>query len=439
MATENISVPPFDPANFVRGIDNPYLPLTPGVTYFSESPDGAENDAFKVTHKTKTILGVTCIVVEHTAYEDGEIVEIALDYFAQDKDGNVWYFGEFVRNFVDGKVVNNDGTWLSGVDGAAPGIFMLANPQVGDEYDQENAPGIAEDHAKIVDLDAPVNVPYGASGPALKTEETTPLEPDLLENKFYVQGIGQVVDTNPETGELLRLVKIRFDGTNRNDKLTGNIGKDELFGFFGDDELNGAAGADTIYGGNGKDLLNGGSDNLADLLYGENGNDKIHVGRADQAFGGNGDDLFLLGNVRQFGSIDGGEQNNDSLRWSRGDILQFDGTLNLTAPGISERIHDIETLSMKDGQGNDRLVLNAQDVLNLGDGEYNPWLPKGDQFGEGNAVRIDGDAGDTLRLAGGWQAIEPSNEPEGYEVFACKVAGGNVYALVQEDVSASLA
>ena len=239
---------------------------------------------------------------------------------------------------------------------------------------------------------------------------------------------------------LEQLVKIKVDGTVRGDSLFGYAGGDEMNGNAGNDSLDGRAGADTIHGGSGKDLLNGGNDKAADLLYGDNGNDEIQVSTADLAFGGTGNDLFLLTDNKQFGSIDGGGQTNDNLRWSRGDILQFDGKLDLTAAGISERIHDIETLSMKDGQGNDRLVLNAQDVLSLGDGEFNPFILKADTFGEGSAVRIDGDAGDRVKLTGGnWQEIEPSNAPSGYDVFACAVAGGNVYVLVQEDITAAMA
>jgi hemolysin type calcium-binding protein len=314
----------FDSADFVRVIDNPYFPLTPGTTYFSRTPDGAENDAFRVTHQTIQILGVTCTVVKHTAYEDGEIVEIARDYFAQDKDGNVWYFGEFVRNFVDGKVANNDGTWQAGVDGAMPGIFMEASPEVGDEYDQEVAPGVAEDHAKVVDLDAAVTVPYGAFGAALETEETTPLEPDLLENKYYVSGIGQVLDENPETGEMLGLVKIRFDGTNRDDTLIGEIGGDELRGFFGNDHLNGRAGADTIRGGAGNDTL-----------IGRAGNDRMTGGAAsDTLIGGAGNDK-LLGYTGD--DILNGRFGNDRLTGHAGlDAFVFNTTLG---------VHNVDTIT----------------------------------------------------------------------------------------------
>jgi RTX calcium-binding nonapeptide repeat (4 copies) len=433
-------VPTFDPNNFAGPIDNPYFTLQPGTTFITKSPDGSQVDTFVVTRQTKVIDGVTCVVVRDTSKVDGELEEKTADYFAQDKDGNVWYMGEDTAEFQDGKVVSTEGTWRAGVDGAEPGIIMLASPKVGDAYNQENAPGVAEDHAEVLKLNATVTVPYGTFHHVLQTLETSPLDPGIQEKKHYVAGVGFLLATDGGSGEALEhLVKIKVDGSVRGDNLFGYAGGDEMNGNGGNDSLDGRAGADTIHGGNGKDLLNGGNDKAADLLYGDSGNDEIQVGRADLAFGGNGNDLFLLADNRHFGSIDGGGQNNDNLRWSRGDVLQFDGKLDLTAAGISERIHDIETLSMKDGQGNDRLVLNAQDVLSLGDGEFNPFFLRADRFGEGSAVRIDGDAGDKVKLTGGnWQEIEPSNAPSGYDVFACAVTGGNVYVLVQEDITAAM-
>jgi len=440
LQAQDTALPAFDPANFVQTIDNPYFTLQPGTTFISKTPDGSEVGTFVVTRETKVIAGVTCVVVRDTVKADGELAEKTADYFAQDKYGNVWYFGEDTAEYENGKIVSTEGTWRAGVDGAEPGIIMLASPQPGDEYNQENATGIAEDHAKVLSLHETVTVPYGTFDNVLQTLETTLLDPALLEKKHYVAGVGFLLATDSVTGEPLEeLVKIKVDGTGHGDTLHGYAGGDEMNGKAGNDDLDGRDGADTIHGGSGKDLLKGGDDKAADHLYGDNGNDKIHVGTADQAFGGNGNDLFLLADNKQFGAIDGGEQNNDNLRWGRGDILQFDGKLDLTACGVSERISDIETLSMKDGRGNDKLVLNAQDVLNLGDGEFNPWLRKCDKFGEGSAVRIDGDAGDQVKLAGGnWSEIDPSNAPKGYDVFTHTVPGGSAYVLVQEDISVAL-
>src|SRR5262245_2010542 len=431
---------PFDPDNFEGPIDNPYFTLQPGTTFISSTPDGSEVDNFVVTRETRVIDGVTCVVVRDTVTVDGELAEKTADYCAQDKNGNVWYFGEDTAEYENGKVVTTEGTWHAGINGATPGIVMLASPVPGVEYDQENAAGVAEDHAKVLSLNTTVTVPYGSFNHVLQTLETSPLDPGLQEKKHYVAGVGFLLTTDANSGESLeQLVKVKVDGTAGANTLFGYLGGDEMNGNGGNDVLDGRDGADTIHGGLGRDLLNGGADKAADILFGDSGNDRIAVGNADQAFGGTGNDLFLLGANRQFGTIDGGEQLTDNLHFTRGDVLQFDGKLDLTAPGISERIHDIETLSMKDGQGNDKLTLNVRDVISLGDGEFNPFLGKGDQFGEGSAVRIDADAGDQVKLAGGgWHEIDPSNAPAGYDVFAHAASGGNVYALVQEDITVAV-
>jgi hypothetical protein len=150
------------PADFVKTVDNPYFTLQPGTTFIYENADSSAANEFVVTRRTKVIQGVTCVVVMDTATEDGEVVEKTFDYFAQDIYGNVWYFGEDTKEFVDGKVVSTEGTWRAGVDGAQPGIIMEASPQIGDEYNQENAPGVAEDRAEVLSLGAPASAPYAA-------------------------------------------------------------------------------------------------------------------------------------------------------------------------------------------------------------------------------------------------------------------------------------
>jgi hypothetical protein len=131
--------PVIDPANFVSGIDNPYFPLAPGTTftYEAKTADGLERDVVSVTHDTKVILDVTCTVVTDQSTVDGVIEEDTIDWYAQDKEGNVWYFGEFTTQFDNGVPVGHAGSWEAGVDGAQPGIVMLANPQPGQSYRQE--------------------------------------------------------------------------------------------------------------------------------------------------------------------------------------------------------------------------------------------------------------------------------------------------------------
>ncbi len=202
--------PKIDPSDFVEAIDNPYLPLTPGTTFHYESQieAGLELDDIEVTNDTREILGVTCTVVHDVARVDGSITEDTTDWFAQDKTGNVWYFGEDTRQFEDGVLVGIDGAWMAGVDGALPGIVMEAHPAVGDVYRQEFAVGEAEDMAQVVALGQPVTVPYGSFSDALETKEFSALEPGTVENKEYVPDIGFVLSVDPDTGERQELVSI---------------------------------------------------------------------------------------------------------------------------------------------------------------------------------------------------------------------------------------
>ena len=138
------------------------------------------------------------------------MAEDTFDWFAQDKDGNVWYFGEDSKEYEDGKVVSTEGSWESGVDGAKPGIVMKANPQVGDAYRQEYYEDEAEDMAEVVSLNEAVSVPQGSFENCLKTKEWTPLEPDIVENKYYAPGVGLVMEVavEGESGKV-ELLEIR--------------------------------------------------------------------------------------------------------------------------------------------------------------------------------------------------------------------------------------
>ncbi len=204
--------PVINPADFVAQIDNQYLPMSPGTTfvYDGESEDGKERIEVEVTHETKEILGVTCIVVRDRVWIDGELVEDTLDWFAQDRDGNVWYFGEDSKEYEGGKVVSTEGSWEAGVDGAKPGIIMKGNPQVGDAYRQEYYEDEAEDMAEVLSLNESVSVPYGSFENCLKTQEWTPLEPDVVENKYYAPGVGVVKEVAVEgESERVELVELR--------------------------------------------------------------------------------------------------------------------------------------------------------------------------------------------------------------------------------------
>jgi len=184
-----------DPANFVAVIDNPWLPMKPGaVLRYTGTKDGKRaKDVTTVTSRTQVVAGVTCIVVDDKLWLNGKLEETTLDYYVQDVAGNVWYFGEDTQELdANGNIVSTEGSWHAGVDGAVPGIFMEANPVVGHAFQQEYLAGSAEDHFEVLSLSESVTVPAGSYADALLTKEWTPLEPDVLDHKWYVQGIGEV-------------------------------------------------------------------------------------------------------------------------------------------------------------------------------------------------------------------------------------------------------
>ena len=200
--------PVIDPANFTTTIDNPYFPLVPGTTFTYLTPDGEAKDVFAVTHDTIVINGVTCVVVHDSVYTDAVLTEDTLDFFAQDRDGNVWYFGENTAEFENGLLATIEGSFLSGVNNDKAGIIMKAHPAPGDFYRQEFSLGNAEDYGETLNLNSRVVVPYGRFNNCLKSQETTPLEPDALEDKYYAPGVGNVLTVDLVTGERDELVSV---------------------------------------------------------------------------------------------------------------------------------------------------------------------------------------------------------------------------------------
>jgi hypothetical protein len=198
------TVPLPQPAAFVSAIDNPYFPLAPGTAfhYRSETQDGVETEDVEVTHDTKLITGVSTTVVHDFVRLDGEPLEETFDWYAQDGDGNVWYFGEDSKEFEDGEVVSTEGSWEAGVDGARPGIVMLAHPRPGASYRQELAPDVAEDMARVLGVRSSVTVPYGDFDACVHTLEWSPLELGVREQKFYCPGIGLVLEVHPREGHV---------------------------------------------------------------------------------------------------------------------------------------------------------------------------------------------------------------------------------------------
>jgi len=194
--------PEIDPANFVDKIDNQNFPLTPGTTmiYEGETDEGLEHIETAVTQETKEIMGVTCVVVWDRVTLDGELVEETYDWYAQDRDGNVWYFGEDTKEYEAGQVVGTKGSWQAGVDGALPGVIMKADPQVGETYRQEYYEGEAEDMAEVVSLTEAAAIAYGSYDQVLMTKEWTPLEPGISEHKYYASGVGMILEEVVEGG-----------------------------------------------------------------------------------------------------------------------------------------------------------------------------------------------------------------------------------------------
>ncbi|OGS42155.1 MAG: hypothetical protein A3K67_01190 [Euryarchaeota archaeon RBG_16_62_10] len=194
--------PVIDPADFVLQVDNPYFPLVPGTTFVYEgvSEDGNERNEMTVTNDTKKVMNVTCVVIHDRVWLEGDLIEETFDWYAQDKDGNVWYFGEDSREISNGAVVSTEGSWEAGVDGAQPGIVMPADPTVGQEYRQEYYKGEAEDMAEVLALNESVTVPYGTFDSCLVTKDWTPLEKGIAENKYYQHGVGLVKELQVEGG-----------------------------------------------------------------------------------------------------------------------------------------------------------------------------------------------------------------------------------------------
>jgi hypothetical protein len=200
--------PKIDPENFATVVNHPFYPLVPGSKYVYRERGGSEKVEVSVTNLTKQILGVTCTVVESYEYDGDELIEETFDWFAQDLDGNVWYFGEKTHTFKDGKLADSAGSWEAGVDGAQPGIIMPGTLKVGNSYRQEYYAGKAEDMGQVVRLDDSVTVPFGYFKGVLVTKDWTPLEPDLFEHKYYSAGVGLVLEQGgDERVELISYTK----------------------------------------------------------------------------------------------------------------------------------------------------------------------------------------------------------------------------------------
>src|SRR3954463_5911209 len=183
------------PSDFVRRVNNPWFPLKPGSKWFYRGIEGKTHESNKVhvKHKRKTILGVHTTIVHDVVFKHGKPREVTDDWYAQDRHGNVWYFGENTKELDShGHVTSREGSFKVGKNGARPGVLFPGHPKRGQTARQEYLKGHAEDHFKILDVNARVRSPYVSSRHAVRTKEWTPLEPGIVENKYYVRGVGTV-------------------------------------------------------------------------------------------------------------------------------------------------------------------------------------------------------------------------------------------------------
>jgi hypothetical protein len=206
------SAPPAETKGLVREITNPYLPYRPGTVWVYQGvKDGVkQTDIVRATHRTRLISGVVCTAVTDVAFHGARTLERTTDWYAQDGTGNVWYFGEATAAYSANGAVDRSGSWLAGVHGASPGIVMTAHPRVGDAHRQEYWRGHAEDQYWLVALGQRVHVPAGTFAQTARTLEWSRLEPSVIDEKFYVRGVGVVRETAAqgprEVANLVRMV-----------------------------------------------------------------------------------------------------------------------------------------------------------------------------------------------------------------------------------------
>src|SRR6188472_3627250 len=187
-----------DPADFSAHIDNAQWPMTVGSRWVYRVTDMADGSTMRqvitVTPRTKLIAdGIRARVVRDVVRDHGKPIEVTSDWYAQDRAGNVWYFGEHTTAYDKRGKPTDNGTWQAGVKGALPGIALPAKPCLGLSYREEYAKGIAEDQSRVLAFDAQAQVRAGHYRPALLTEDFSPIEPNVSELKFYAKGSGQAV------------------------------------------------------------------------------------------------------------------------------------------------------------------------------------------------------------------------------------------------------
>jgi hypothetical protein len=204
--------PTIHPADFSPNITNKWSPFPVGTTFVYSGVDGTDHitDIVSPSHRTKVLDGVRARVINDRVLVHGRVSERTSDYYAQDKCGNVWYFGEDTAELNrHGKVISRQGSFHSGVHGAQPGVYMQAHPQLGRKFRQEWYKGHAEDVFKAIQKHQSRTTPYASFKNLLRTRETDGLEPSIVDNKYFAPGIGSVVElTVKGATERLHLVDV---------------------------------------------------------------------------------------------------------------------------------------------------------------------------------------------------------------------------------------
>jgi hypothetical protein len=212
-STQSASATSAKRSGFSPNVTNTWFPLRPGSVYhYRGVKDGQPSrEVMTVTHRTRMIDGARCVAVSDLLYLRGRLGERTTDYYTQDAKGNVWYFGEKTAELdAHGHVTSTSGSWMAGVHGAKPGIFMFAHPRPGLSARQEYLKGEAEDHFAVVSMRRTAVVPSGTFRGAMLTKEWTPLEPGVIDHKYYVRGIGTVLEQTVKGGnERNELVSFR--------------------------------------------------------------------------------------------------------------------------------------------------------------------------------------------------------------------------------------
>jgi hypothetical protein len=191
------ATPVVDLAGVSPVITNPFFPLSSlrSLVYEGEERDEEDGEATQlrvevtVLPETATVAGVPTTVAEVKEYEDGELVESTLDYYVQAADGAVYYMGESVAMYEDGELVGHRGAWLAGEGENQPGVFMPARPELGQTFEQERAPGIAEDRSTVIAVDQTITTPAGRFDGCLRVEDFAPLDNETG-YKHYCPGVG---------------------------------------------------------------------------------------------------------------------------------------------------------------------------------------------------------------------------------------------------------